>query len=467
MKKIFFFTLILIAADLYSQVPSSKLPGLKFYFQWILFRDQGREKHPNEDTAGRFSGNAQPLGFGFIYRKESNEYKTHLEWVGIKASEDNLVLLPGRNSYIGILKNRFLWGLGRRSDPESFPAWTSWTDGVEGVFVENLDPNLKIRFDLLDLYRGFPLWENSWLRLQGREQFLSKEASDALLVQDKNHSRSNESRYRTGFLIQGNKNDEFVYHFQIRYLSLGDWGRFGEDKKESRSGKEDGDKDYLVEWKFGFGYIWKYFYLSCDFFLSRGIDKTAWNPSRPERSLPISGEAVRFDTGFYLKDSKISFFGFLPDQEKRKSNGEILELGFVGMGNSPISNPILQQIWGFYPSSWVTSSGLEREETKYPTKRPAGLIGLRSEWMGQGFQFGVHFTYISFFKEDIASSGAWIFSKRILSHSFLREGGLSLGWIPKGESMPVLQVEAGGFETDLNVGLRNWYLLLQMKAVWE
>ncbi|TGK04119.1 hypothetical protein EHQ53_02935 [Leptospira langatensis] len=467
MKKIPALLIFILGIEVYSQDLSTPKPGLRFNFQWILFKDQGREKDPKADLADRFSGTAQPLGFGFIYQKETNVYRVHLDWVAIKGTNENLFLLPGENSYLGLLGKGFLWAIGRRSDPTPFPAWSSWKDGVEGAFVENLDPDLKIRFDLLDLYRGFPLWENSWLRLQGREQFLPKEASDTLVGKNSTPDPSYQSRYRAGFLIQGNREDRFVYLFQVRYLSLGDLGRFGEDKKESRSGKEDGDKDYLVEWKVGLGFLWKYVYLSADLFLSRGIDKTAWDPARPQRSLPISGEAVRFDLGVYLQNARVSFFGFLPNQEKRKANGQILELGFVGMGASPISNPILQQIWGFYPSSWVTSFGLEREETKYPGKRPASLLGIRSEWKEHGLLLGIHFSYISFLKEEGSSSGAWIFSRKGIGPSFVREGGVSLGWIPEGESVPVAQIEVGGFETDESIGIKNWYLLLQVRAIWE
>ncbi|PJZ78835.1 LA_2168 family protein [Leptospira neocaledonica] len=461
MKNIFFLFLFLSAQILSSE--EVKDPALEIYFQWILFRTQGRVS--NEKESSRISALSSPVILGFKFEKYNEKFKTNLEWTLISTPNSGVIFLPGKNSYFGVLYKGFLWGAGRKSDSEEFPAWSSWKDGVEGLFVETDLDRIKIRFDVLDLYRGFPLIENQWLKLQGRDSFLPKHARDELLT-DKEYSPTSQSRYRAGISLTGNKEDRFVYRFRARYLSLGDWGRFGSDTKESKSESVEGDRDYLVEWRLGLGFLWKNFYISGDFFLSRGIDKTGYHPARSERSIPISGEALRFDLGFYNSYVKISFFGFLPDREKRSPQGDILEMGFVGMGASPISNPILQQVWGFYPSAWITDQGLEREETNFPGKRPANLFGWKAEGKFLGISPGIHFTYIGFLKEENSSSGLWAISRN-MQNKFLREAGVSIAWSPLEDGSAKIELDLGGFESDEVTGLRQWYMLFRIGGVWK
>ncbi|MGJ4747255.1 LA_2168 family protein [Leptospira sp. SA-E8] len=462
MKRIFFLFLFL-----YAQIISSeeiRNSSLEIYFQSILFRTQGRIT--DEKESSRIAALASPVILGFKFEKYTEKFITNLEWTLITTPTSGVVFLPGRNSYFGILYKGFLWGAGRKSDPdEEFPAWSSWKDGVEGLFVETEMDRIKIRFDALDLYRAFPLLENQWLKLQGREYFLPKQAREEL-ISEKDIALSSQSRYRAGISLTGNKEDHFIYRFRVRYLSLGDWGRFGSDTNESRSESIEGDRDYLVEWRLGLGFVWKFFYISGDFFLSRGIDKTGYHPSRSERSIPISGEALRIDLGFYNTYGKISIFGFLPDREKRSSQGEILEMGFVGMGASPIANPILQQVWGFCPSAWITDQGLEREETNFPGKRPANLFGWKAEGKFFGISPGIHFTYIGFLKEEKSSSGLWTISGN-MQNKFLREAGVSIAWSPLEDGSARIELDLGGFESDHTTGLKQWYMLFRIEGVWK
>ncbi|TGM98786.1 LA_2168 family protein [Leptospira dzoumogneensis] len=462
MKKIFFLFLLLYAHIISSE--EIKNPSLEIYFQWILFRTQGRIS--DEKESSRIFALASPAVFGFKFEKSTEQFRSDLEWYLVTTPNSGTFFLPGRNSYFGILYKGLLWGAGRKSDPEEFPAWSFWKDGVEGLFAETELDRIKIRFDILDLYRGFPLLENQWLKLQGRESFLPKSAREEL-VSEKDYSLNSQSRYRAGISLTGYKEDRLVYRFRVRYLSLGDWGKFGSDTKESKSESIEGDRDYLVEWRLGLGFLWRYFYISGDLFLSRGIDKTGYHPSRFERSIPISGEALRFDLGFYNTHGKISIFGFLPDREKRSSQGEVLELGFVGMGASPIANPILQQVWGFYPSAWITDQGLEREETNFPGKRPANLLGWKAEGKFSGISTGIHFTYIGFLKEENSSSGLWTISSKNIQNKFLREAGVSISWSPSEDNSAKIELDLGGFESDETTGLKQWYMLFRIVGVWK
>ncbi|WP_367899020.1 hypothetical protein AB3N61_08315 [Leptospira sp. WS58.C1] len=461
MKKLVFLFLFL-----YAQIVSSQEvrdPSLELYFQWVLFRTQGRISEEKENS--RIAALASPAVLGFKFEKYNEKFITNLEWTMITTSTSGVVFLPGKNSYFGILYKGFLWGAGRKSDSEEFPAWSSWKDGVEGLFAETESDRIKIRFDALDLYRGFPLFENQWLKLQGRESFLPKQARDDL-ISEKDPAFSSQARYRAGISLTGNIEDRFVYRCRVRYLSLGDWGRFGSDTKESKAESIEGDKDYLVEWRLGFGFLWKFLYISGDLFLSRGLDKTGYHPSRTERSIPISGEALRIDLGFYNTYGKISIFGFVPDREKRSSQGEILETGFIGMGASPVSNPILQQVWGFYPSAWITDRGLEREETDFPGKRPANLFGWKAEGTFFGISPGIHFTYIGFLKEENSSSGLWSISGN-MKNKFIREAGVSIAWSPLEDGSAKIELDLGGFESDQTTGLKQWYMLFRIGGVWK
>lgn len=462
MKRIFFLFLFFYTQLIYSE--EVRNPSLEIYFQWILFRTQGRISEEKESS--RISSLTSPAVFGFKFEKYTEKFRSDLEWNLITTTNSGTFFLPGKNSYIGIFYKGFLWGAGRRSDSEEFPAWSSWKDGVEGLFAETDLDHIKIRFDLLDLYRGFPLLENQWLKLQGREYFLPKQARDEL-ISENDREYSSQSRYRAGISLTGTKEDRFVYRFRVRYLSLGDWGRFGSDTKESKTETIEGDRDYLVEWRLGLGFLWKYFYVSGDLFLSRGIDKTGYHPARHERSIPISGEALRFDLGFYNTYGKISVFGFMPDREKRSSQGEILEMGFVGMGASPVSNPILQQVWGFYPSTWITDKGLEREETNFPGKRPASLFGWKVEGKFFGISPSIHFTYIGFLKEENSSSGLWSISSKNIQNRFLREAGVSIAWSPLEDDSAKIELDLGGFESDETTGLKQWYMLFRIGGVWR
>lgn len=441
----------------------SDRPSLGISF-WT-FRTQGREKNPGWAKAEQIAGIAQPIVLSLEWRRKSEYLYLNFQLDAIASGEHGLKLFLGDQAYIGIKSKNLLWGLGRKSDPVSFPAWNSWKDGVEGFFVETNSSPTQVRFDLLDLYRGFPLLENGWLSFYGRENYLTPSAAKELLPESPDRMNTS-SRFRSGIHIYGTKDSSWVYQGRLRYLSLGNWGSFGKETKESKAGSEIGDNDYLTEWRFSLGYLWKHFYLSGDLYLTRGLEKTGSNRFRSEKSLGINGQALRIDLGAYSSFGKISLFGFLPNREKRNSQGEILELGFVGMGTSPLANPLLVQVWEFYPSSWVTPRGLEREDSNYPTKRPAGFCGIRLEGNLSSLQFEVRYTYISFLETEKEFSGRWVLTKEAMSSTFLREAGIRLRYSPIEELPAYLEIHLGGIETEVATGIKQWYLLLKAGATW-
>ncbi|EQA37180.1 hypothetical protein LEP1GSC047_0761 [Leptospira inadai serovar Lyme str. 10] len=431
------------------------------------FKAQGRLSSGDKTSkeVERVSGIALPFWMNVKGELRRDSWEANLQADVFSVSDNRLKILPGNDAYFALLAKGFRWGFGRRSDPNSLPGWFYWKDGVEGAFVETNDNGrFKVRFDVLDFYRGFPLAENNWLLAQGRDSFLPKSARselglNSIPVKDLTQT---EFRYRAGIGFWAREESGVFYNIGIRYISLGNWGRFGKDVQEARSERLGGDKDYLTQVKTGIGFLSGPFFSLLEAFLVRGLDKTAYHPLRPEKSLPISGEAVRFDIGLQGFGWHFSAFGFLPNPDKRSKNGEILELGFVGMGTSPLPNPLLNQIWGWTPSAWITGAGLERDRSLFPTKRPAGVLGMQSSFRISHVKLGIRTSYIAFLPTEKESRGALSSSKEIFSNSFLREGGLSFGWIPPEYQTSILELEVGGFESDPSLGLREWYLLLKL-----
>ncbi|EPG75432.1 hypothetical protein LEP1GSC058_2281 [Leptospira fainei serovar Hurstbridge str. BUT 6] len=450
--------------------PISEKLNLSIHF--FGFKAQGRLSSDDKTSkeVERVNGIALPFWMKVKGEHRRDSWEADLQMDVFSGADNRLKVLPGSDAYFALLAKGFRWGFGRRSDPNSLPGWFYWKDGVEGAFVETKDSGrFNIRFDVLDFYRGFPLAENNWLLAQGRDSFLPRSARsefglNSISVKD---TTQTEFRYRAGLGLWVKEDLGIFYNIGIRYVSLGNWGRFGKDTQEARSERLDGDKDYLTQMKTGLGFLRDPFFSLLEVFLVRGLDKTASHPLRPEKSLPISGEAVRFDIGFHGTNWLVSVFGFLPNPDKRNKNGEILELGFVGMGASPLPNPLLNQIWGWTPAAWITGVGLEKDQSSFPTKRPSGVFGIQSSLRISHIKLGVRTSYVAFLRTENESSGSWTGSKEIFSNSFLREGGLSLGWIPPESQTSILELEVGGFESDRSLGLKEWYLLLKLGWVLE
>ncbi|TGK14752.1 hypothetical protein EHO61_16925 [Leptospira fluminis] len=434
------------------------------------FKTQGKRNtlEKNQTQTERFGGIALPFWIQFRAGTEREDWKANLELDAVSTGEDKLRILPGKEAYLALYSKGLYWGFGRKSDPNSLPGWFHWNDGVEGFFVETKrSERYRIRFDALDFYRGFPLAENRWLIWQGKDSYLPASARKELgtVSQSSESLSQTKLRYRTGIGLWGKENSGVFYNLQIRYLSLGNWGRFGEETSEARAFSSLGDKDYLSHMKAGLGYFLESFYVLGEGLASRGLDKTATHPQRAQKSLPISGEALRIETGVFGIGWCVSLYGFLPNGDRRSKNGEILELGFVGMGTSPLPNPLLNQVWGWVPGAWITGAGLEKDSTWIPSKRPSGIFGTQGSFKFGNLRLEVRSSYIQFLSDRGASSGAWSISPKGFSNSFIREGGFTIGWAKREGNIPDLQLDLGGIESDRNTGIKQWYLLF--KFGWE
>ncbi|PJZ69441.1 hypothetical protein CH373_15185 [Leptospira perolatii] len=417
------------------------------------------------------AGVALPIFLEGFLQSTEREYQVELSLSLLGDPDGSVRIFPGKNSYISLLTKDVSLGIGRKSDPEAFPSFKSWSDGVEGLFIESRNfAGVKLRLDLLDLYRGFPLRETKWL--QSAASFLPDAARTKLSFPDfetgENNLRTVERdlsfRYRAGFHLEGrnvlNSIGSLYYLFQVRYISLGNWGRFSRDTLEARGGEKSGDNDYLTHWQFGSGWTGRIVFFGLDTMFSRGLDKTAAHPQRSEKSLAISGEAVRISAGTYGDWGSFRIHGFLSDPDKRASNGEILELGFVGMGNRPFSNPLLQQIWRVAPSAWIGEHGLEKVTGSGLGPRPAGVIGAYLQFREQYWEVTLQANLLSFLKDSEGSSGSWSLSKRGISSDFIREASVQIGHRLLPAQNTLLCIEVGGMEAGPHPFVRQSYLYL-------
>jgi hypothetical protein len=276
---------------------------------------------------GNFQGSKDNFkyDFGFSFAKR------------LKDSEQKDYLYISENAYIGFEAKKVDLLLGRKVFTNSNFFKDSKRDGVEGISAE-YKPNefFKINFYLVDFYRAFPIIE--------RLYFLDVKAI------------ATGERIRHGLALEYNSS-QIESKIQVLYLNLGNTGKYSKDEELT---KPNGDKDFLynVNWNV----FWKnpYFVTGINLAISRGIDKTISNPERKERSIPISGELLELFFSTYIKFLQIKASSFLPDSDKKNKAGEILELGYIGMGAYPSTSFLMNQDLNFYPSGWVTGNGFEK-----------------------------------------------------------------------------------------------------------
>ncbi|MBE7412342.1 MAG: hypothetical protein L6Q54_11385 [Leptospiraceae bacterium] len=248
------------------------------------------------------------------------------------------------NAHITFFFPIFQLNIGRKIFHPSEPLLSDYKDGVEGISIEkDIHRNFKLYFYLYDYYRGYPLLEKN------------------LLLNSENSANREGKRSRHGLSFDFIKNGLFA-HIQILYLNLGSWGKFSEDDRINQQ-RGTGDGDFIYNSEFQIGKKWNKFSIQTSIIFSRGLDKVASNPARNEKSIPFSGELFLLRTNWKGELVSWQFETFLPDSDKTNKEGEILEIGFTGMGTNPIRSMLISQSMNFYPSAWVTPNGLEKTDS--------------------------------------------------------------------------------------------------------
>ncbi|MDX1960575.1 MAG: hypothetical protein SFU98_18535 [Leptospiraceae bacterium] len=283
-------------------------------------------------------------------------------------------------------------------------------DGVEGVKVEyKFLKYFELEFIAFDYYRAFPIFEFEFGKVQ----------------EDIENQIGTRSRHGLGLKF---KKDSLEADVRFLYLNLGNWGKSSKDDARKIP---SGDDDFIYHGDFLFSNVNRNLDLHLGLHFSRGLDKSISNPIRKERSTLISGEAISIKGNLKLSIFYLSLSSFLPDRDKRNEAGEVLETGYVAMGTNITNSYLITREINFYPSSWVTSSGFEKQNGIKGARRNSFSSEARLGLEYLGFSFSIFGNYFLPYLETGGSNGSVSISKKDFSKSFLAELGFEFEFKPK------------------------------------
>ncbi|RHX79041.1 LA_2168 family protein [Leptospira yasudae] len=450
MRRSFVYSFLLMCFPLYANDPASGWTSLG-WMGWGLGASQKTENgFGNDDKSGtnkeyqEIRMNSSLFHAGMDRRMESERIDWKIQADLTASNESKLNFFAGKNLYVSLKRQNVSLSLGRvQEDKKQSSAFGDWADGTDGVTVRaDFQERGRLRFDGFDFYSGYRLlekhgWKDSILDTKGskfgvdrKEETQTRENSSGVLPGESTTSGSSSNknpdfggfrnRYRGGVGYQIDVPFGEV-GLAYQYLNLQNWGRYANDLDDKNRNVSSGDRDYLthttLEWKGQ--YAWFRWFLSG--VLARGQDKTGWNRIRNAAAIPITGEAFFSSFGGEWKSWKFEVFGFLPDRDKRRENGEILELGFIGMGSSPSAVFTTVQSLDFYPSAWITDRGLEKQFTIQGGKRQSAWAGVRLEYQESCIRFRFYAASYFFMTEDRGNSGALTISRDSFQKKYLRE----------------------------------------------
>lgn len=352
---------------------------------------------------------------GINQNLETSGLKIQLEADLSASNESKTSFFAGKNLFLELKKDNVFLIFGRVREEFKTSAFADWLDGTDGLSIKtDLGKSGRIRFDLFDFYSGYSIFDKNGLKneiLNTKKPLGEIDTKDSVLNTFKNRYRGGVGyRYDLTFLETG---------FRFQYLNLQNWGRYTNDL--NLENVSSGDRDYIthstIELKIK--YVWFYCFLSG--VLVRGQDKTGWNRIRNASMIPISGEAVLVSFGASRNFWKFDVFGFLPDRDKKSENGEILELGFIGIGSSPSPVFSTNQSLDFYPSAWITERGLEKQSGIQGGKRQSAWTGINLEYQESLMRFRFYMASYFFLSDTKGNSGALTISRDSFRKDFLRE----------------------------------------------
>ncbi|WP_046691751.1 LA_2168 family protein [Leptospira santarosai] len=333
------------------------------------------------------------------------------------SSESKLAFFAGKNLFFEFKKENLSLVVGRIQEELKRSAFTDWTDGTDGIVIKaNFKELGRVRFDLFDFYSGYSLFEKNGLRntiLNTKNARFDPTNEIEVSNIFKNRYRGGVSyRYDLPYLETG---------FRFQYLNLQNWGRYANDSVSETGNVSSGDRDYLTHSAIELKLKYSRFHCFFSGILARGQDKTGWNRIRKASAIPITGEAILISTGVTWNFWKFDIFGFLPDRDKRSENGEVLELGFIGIGSSPSPVFSTNQSLDFYPSAWITDRGLEKQSGIQSGKRQSAWTGINLEYQESLIRFRLYIASYFFLSDTKGNEGALTISKSGFRKDYLRE----------------------------------------------
>ncbi|WP_061248339.1 LA_2168 family protein [Leptospira alstonii] len=358
---------------------------------------------------------------------ETSRVNLRLQADWIVSGESKLAFFAGRNLFLEFKKENVSLIVGRVGEEMKTSAFTDWMDGTDGITIKsNLGELGHVRFDLFDFYSGYSLFEKNGLKntiLNTKKGKFDSEKGSAYVDSEKVEVATSDifkNRYRGGVSYRYDL-PYLETGFRFQYLNLQNWGRYTNDLISETENVSSGDRDYLthstLELKL------KLFWFHCFFsgILARGQDKTGWNRVRNASAIPVTGEAVLISVGAFRNSWKFDAFGFLPDRDRRSENGEVLELGFIGMGSSPSPVFSTNQSLDFYPSAWITDRGLEKQFGIQGGKRQSAWTGINLEYHKSLIRFRLYAASYFFLSDTQGNSGALTISRDSFQKGYLKE----------------------------------------------
>ncbi|MDI7165090.1 LA_2168 family protein [Leptospira santarosai] len=333
------------------------------------------------------------------------------------SSESKLALFAGKNLFFEFRKENLSLVVGRIQEELKRSAFTDWMDGTDGIVIKaNFKELGRIRFDLFDFYSGYSLFEKNGLR----NTILNTKNARFDPASEIEVSNIFKNRYRGGVSYRYDL-PYLETRFRFQYLNLQNWGRYANDSASETGNVSSGDRDYLTHSAMELKLKYSRFHCFFSGILARGQDKTGWNRIRKASAIPITGEAVLISTGVTWNFWKFDVFGFLPDRDKRSENGEVLELGFIGIGSSPSPVFSTNQSLDFYPSAWITDRGLEKQSGIQSGKRQSAWTGINLEYQESLIRFRLYIASYFFLSDTKGNEGALTISKSGFRKDYLRE----------------------------------------------
>lgn len=280
----------------------------------------------------------------------------------------------------------------------------SWIDGTEGLGIFYETKFWKIQVNLLDYYRAYPSFEKNFLLNQESPKGHRFRHSAEICFENENH----------------------FFGFSFYYLNLGNWGRYSKEVLNSHSG----DRDFLYEVNLQYVLNYYFFQWGVGLHLLKGLDKTQTHEIRKGASLPFSGELVTTKLGFHFDLFSLEMRGLLPDRHKTNKQGEILESGYIGMGNYPFRGVLIGQYLQYYPSAWITQKGLVFEENILQGFHYSFLGEVEISIKSENWNFHIFVSNLTPYKMNGTEKGTLRANREEFSKLFLNEYGTEFLYKP-------------------------------------
>ncbi|TGM06289.1 hypothetical protein EHQ76_06020 [Leptospira barantonii] len=466
MKRIFVYSVFLMCFSVSAKEKSNGWTGVS-WMGWGLGTNEKTQSVPQQKEKPQFQETRMNSSL-FHGEVDHDFHSSHLNWK-VQADlsvlpESRVSFFAGKNLFFEFKKENVSLYLGRVQEDLKTSSFRDWLDGCDGVVLKaDFQKQGRVRLDLFDFYSGYSLFERNVLKdtILNTKRIESNSAGE---IETRNSfPKTFRNRYRGGVTYKFDL-PYLETGFRFQYLNLQNWGRFSNDLGAETGTVSSGDRDYLIHSSLELNTKFSWFYGCFTGILARGQDKTGWNRVRNASTIPITGEAVLLTLGASQNFWRFEVFGFLPNRDKRSENGEVLELGFIGMGSSPSPVFSTNQSLDFFPSAWITDKGLEKQSSVQSGKRQSAWTGINLEYHQSLLRFRFYAASYFFLKDFEGNSGALTISRNGFRKESLKEAMLqALIYFPSETArfqFSYLKVSLGGSWSDSETAKKEVFFQL-------